>query len=162
MEPPGLIPWRPPENDDTNAEFYDCEIGGKEDTLDFEEPTDEEYATIVKLLRERNAMLLKLHELDPYQCVLSPQKTNVAYLSTDRSREAKTSECIRQMANRSKRDTGYCDTSGKAMETSKNFYLEQQDYSWIARHSPSYKGDEDYTVPGEDTVGEEVRMYVLV
>lgn len=159
MERPSLIPWRPPENDDTNAEFYDCEIGGKGDTLDLEEPKDDGYATILELLRQRNALLLKLHELDPYQRIPSPRKANTFELSKDG--EAKSSECSEPMPYRSKRDTGYSDTSGRATETTKNFYLEQQGYYWMTRNSPSYE-NEDCFVPGEDTLEQEVRMHVLV
>lgn len=156
MERPSLIPWSPPENDDTNAEFYDCEIGGKGDTLDFEESKDDGYATILELLRERNALLWKLHKLDPYQRVPSPQKANASKLLEDE--EARSSECLEPLPNHSKRDTGYSDTSRRATETTNNFYLKQENDYWLTRNSSSYESEDCF----EDTLEQEVRMHVIV
>ncbi|XP_032232759.2 uncharacterized protein LOC5508128 isoform X2 [Nematostella vectensis] len=63
MEPPELVRWSPPENDNTNAELFDFELGGKDDSFDLEQQAHEVRKRVVGLLQERNRLLVRIREL---------------------------------------------------------------------------------------------------
>lgn len=145
MEAPNLVRWCPSENDGT--EFFECELGGKENSFEFDDLSEDEYYAIFKLLHQRHSLLMTLQRNDSMcTCV------NGEHFCSD---VAVTKEHAKQMTGQSNQHS--IETTGRETLSSRNLSVEGQNMPWATITVFPFDGNAMNSW-SQDTLGKEVRL----